>query len=282
VFVTDFVTDAAGKPVLEVEPVADRRGSFPASPQVWNFQATRGAKIDIKTTSFYAQDRWSVNRRLTLDLGTPVRGGAVERELATSRPSTRRRSSRASARSSRSTRAARRRSRAANAHYSGKYGQVQFSANSNVSRPSEVDYVYTGTRGQGSSFAPGLDPANYTGVVFASFPTANVQVTKGLQSPIVREGTVALGRQLGQQGHAKATYVWRKTTNFVEDFASLKTASSTLPLVGHAHQPRARQQPTYRGARTGRRSSRRTTAWRTGCDGRRLHAAGEGPRQLRG
>src|SRR6267378_3524981 len=106
-------------------------------------------------------------------------------------------------------------------HYSGKYGQVQFSSNSNVGRPSEVDYVYSGPAGQGSAFAPGLDPTNYTVVSFANFPTANVQVAKGLQSPLVREFTLALGRQLGQQGHAKATYVRRNTSNFVEDFVSL-------------------------------------------------------------
>jgi hypothetical protein len=118
------------------------------------------------------------------------------------------------------------------AHYSGKYGQVQFSSNSNVSRPSEVDYVYTGPAGQGSTFAPGLDPANYTIVSFANFPTANVKVADGLQSPLVRESTIALGRQLGQQGHAKATYVWRKTSNFVEDFATLQNGIVNVPLVG--------------------------------------------------
>ena len=69
-------------------------------------------------------------------------------------------------------------------------------------------------------------------MVFANFPTANVKVAKGLQSPIVRESTVALGRQLGAQGHAKATYVWRKTTNFVEDFASLANGVVNVPLVG--------------------------------------------------
>src|SRR5258705_451549 len=230
VFVTDFLTDAAGKPVLESNLSPTPR-FVPGQSQVWNFQATRGAKIDIKTTSFYAQDRWSVNRRLTLDLGTRfevVRSNATGdiQAVDTATIVPRLGAVFALDESGKTT------VQGSYAHYSGKYGQVQFSANSNVSRPSEVDYVYTGPAGQGSNFAPGLDPANYTAVVFASFPTANVKVAKGLQSPIVREGTVALGRQLGQQGHAKATYVWRKTTNFVEDFASLQNGVVDVPLVG--------------------------------------------------
>ncbi len=69
VFVSDFATDAAGKPVLESSGSPTPR-FVPGQSQLWSFQALRGATIDIKTTSFYAQDRWTVNRRLTLDLGT--------------------------------------------------------------------------------------------------------------------------------------------------------------------------------------------------------------------
>ena len=229
VFVTDFAT-SAGRPVLESNgspaPVF-----MPGVSQVWQFQATRGAKIDIKTSSVYAEDRWSVNRRLTLDLGTRlemVRSNATGdiHAVDTTTIVPRLGGVFALDNSGKTT------LQGSYSHYAGKYGQVQFSANSNVSRPNEVDYVYTGPAGQGSTFAPGLDPANYTAVVFASFPTANVQVAKGLQSPIVGEETVALGRQLGAQGHAKATYVWRNTTNFVEDFASLSTGIVNVPLVG--------------------------------------------------
>ena len=230
VFVTDYAVDAAGKPLLEASGSPTPR-FVPGQSQVWNFQATRGAKIDIKTTSLYAQDRWTVNRRLTLDLGTrfeAVRSNATGDITAVDTHSI---VPRLAAivdleGNGRTT------LQASYGHYSGKYGQVQFSSNSNVSRPSEVDYVYSGPAGQGSAFAPGLDPSNYTGVSFANFPTANVQVAKGLQSPLVREFTLALGRQLGQQGHAKATYVRRSTSNFVEDFVSLSNGVVTVPLVG--------------------------------------------------
>jgi hypothetical protein len=230
VFVTDYAVDAAGKPLLDASGVPVPR-FVPGQSQVWNFQAMRGAKIDIKTTSLYAQDRWMVNRRVTLDIGTrfeAVRSHATGDITAVDTHSI---VPRLAAivdleGNGRTT------MQASYGHYSGKYGQVQFSSNSNVSRPSEVDYVYSGPAGQGSAFAPGLDPANYTVVSFANFPTANVQVAKGLQSPLVREFTFALGRQLGQQGHAKATYVWRNTSNFVEDFVSLSNGVVAVPLVG--------------------------------------------------
>jgi hypothetical protein len=78
VFVTDYV-------VQDGEPVVDERGRpipqfVPGVSQVWNFLATRGATIDIKTASLYLQDRWVVTPRLTLQLGTrieAVRGDAT-------------------------------------------------------------------------------------------------------------------------------------------------------------------------------------------------------------
>ena len=229
VFVTDYAT-AAGRPLLDASGVPVPIFT-PGQSEVWNFQATRGAKIDIRTTSFHAQDRWMVNRRLTLDLGTrfeavrsSATGDITAVDTSTIVP---RLAAIFDIQGNGKTTV-----QASYGHYSGKYGQVQFSSNSNVSRPSEVDYVYTGPAGQGNAFAPGFDPANYTVVSFANFPTANVQVAKGLQSPLVRELTLALGRQLGQQGHAKATYVRRNTSNFVEDFVSLSNGVVNVPLVG--------------------------------------------------
>ena len=53
-----------------------------------------------------------------------------------------------------------------------------------------------------------------------------------IQSPIVRELTAALGRQLGERGHAKATYVWRATSNFIDDFVDVSTGVTDIPVVG--------------------------------------------------
>jgi hypothetical protein len=231
VFATDYVTDAAGLPVLEANGSPMPRFTPGGFTQVWKFDATRGAKIDIKTTSMYAQDRWAVNQRLTLDLGTRIE---VVRSTATgdinavdTTTIVPRLGAVFSLDDNGKTTV-----QGSYAHYAGKYGQVQFSANSNVSRPNEVDYVYMGPAGQGSTFAPGFDLTNYPIVSYANFPTANVKVADGLQSPVVRDATVGLGRQLADNGHVKATYVWRKTTNFVEDFASLSNGIVDVPLVG--------------------------------------------------
>ena len=91
--------------------------------------------------------------------------------------------------------------------YGGRYGQTQFATNTNVGRPSEVDYVYTGPAGQGADFAPGFDVANYSRVVFANFPTANVRIADDLTAPLVSEATAAIGQALGRsrprEGHLR-------------------------------------------------------------------------------
>ena len=229
VFATDYLTqggavvrDASGAPVPRF---------IPGQTQIWNFLATRGARVDITTTSLYAQDRWIVTPRLTLDLGTRfemVRSDATGDITAVDTWSIVPRLAASYALQEGGQTVA----YATYGHYSGKYGQVQFGVNSNVGRPSEVDYVYSGPAGEGADFAPGFDLANYTRVVFASFPTANVQVAEGIRSPLTREFTLGLGRDLGQRGHAKATYAWRRASGFVEDFVSLSNGVTSVPLVG--------------------------------------------------
>jgi hypothetical protein len=229
VFATDYATaggavlrDASGTPV----PLF-----VPGVTQIWNFQAKRGATIDIATTSFYVQDRWIASRRLTLDLGARLETVRTE---ATGLPS------------GLSTTTVVPRLAAAYdllgeggtvlfatyGHYAGKYGQVQFAVNTNVGRPDEVDYVYTGPAGQGGDFAPGFDLANYQTVIFASFPTANVEFAEGVRSPLTKEFTLGLGTELGDRGYAKATFAWRRASQFVDDFMDLGRGITNIPLVG--------------------------------------------------
>ena len=229
VFYTDYLTeggaivrDASGTPVPRF---------IPGVTEIFNFQATRGARIDVKTTSVYLQDRWIASPRLTLDLGTRMElvqsdatGDITAVDTATIVP--RLAASYALQESGETV------AYATWAHYAGKYGQVNFGVNSNVGRPNEVDYVYSGPAGAGADFAPGFDLANYTTVVWANFPTANVQVAEGIRSPLTKEFTVGLGRELWRRGHAKATYVWRRASNFVEDFTQLSNGTTDVPLVG--------------------------------------------------
>jgi hypothetical protein len=229
VFATDYLVQS-GRPVLS----ASGRPSpvfTPGVSQAWNFVATRGAILDIRTTSLYAQDRWVVSPTVTLDLGVRgeiVRGQATGDITTVSTMSIMPRLAMAvDARGNGRTIV-----QATYGMYGGRYGQTQFATNTNVGRPSETDYVYTGPAGQGADFAPGFDLANYSRVVFANVPTANVRVADDLSAPRVSEATAAIGQALGGRGHAKATYVWRRTTNFVEDFADLSTGVTTVPAVG--------------------------------------------------
>ena len=229
VFVTDYlaqggviVRDANGSPIPRF---------IPGVTEVWNFIATRGARVDITTTSAYAQDRWVATPRLTLDLGarfeavrTEATGGinAVNAWSIVPRLA----AAYAVEESGRTV------VYATYGHYSGKYGQVQFAVNTNVGRPSEVDYLYSGPAGEGTGFAPGFDLGNYTTPTFANFPTSNVRVSDDIHSPLTREFTLGLGRELGTRGHAKVTYAWRRASDFVEDFVDLSNGATEVPLIG--------------------------------------------------
>src|SRR6185295_13157310 len=85
-------------------------------------------------------------------------------------------------------------------HYSGKYSEAQYASNTDVGNPSRVTYGYTGPAGQGLDFAPGFDLKNYSSIISASFPTANIFIADGVQSPIVHEFTLSLGREFGGNG----------------------------------------------------------------------------------
>jgi outer membrane receptor protein involved in Fe transport len=229
VFITDYLVengrvarDAAGSPI----PVFT-----PGVSQVWNFIANRGSQLNIDTTSLFVQDRWIATPRLTLDLGarfesvSAVSTGDVE-SVDTASIAPRVAASYDLQGNGRTV------LYATYGHYAGRYGLVQFGVNSNVARPSEVDYVYSGPAGQGDSFAPGFDLANYTQVVNASFPTANVRMADDLRSPVTREFTAAIGRELGDRGYAKVTYARRHATDIVEDFVSLANGTVSVPNVG--------------------------------------------------
>ncbi|MBM3778592.1 MAG: TonB-dependent receptor, partial [Acidimicrobiia bacterium] len=229
VFSTDFL-------VLNGAPVIDNGGKLvplflPGISQVWTFEALRGAEIAIKTTSVYAQERWIMNRHLTLDTGVraelaradatpdlqPVdaltivpRLGAAYDVAGDGRTVV----------------------QATYGHYTGKYGQVQFGASTNVGRPNEVDYVYTGPAGGGAGFEPGFDLANYTIPVHAAFPTENIRFADGITSPLTRELTLAVGRELGRYGNLKATWIWRSTSRFVEDRVDTTTGVTDVEFVG--------------------------------------------------
>jgi hypothetical protein len=107
---------------------------------------------------------------------------------------------------------------------------VQFARNTNVGSPSRITYNYTGPEGEGFDFAPGMNLANYTTVASGNFPTANVFLAPGLESPLTKEFTVSAGRQFAK-GYGRVLYTWRLATNFIEDFIDDPTASGKIPVV---------------------------------------------------
>ncbi len=229
VFDAGYLTDASGRPVIDANgrlvPVF-----VPGETNIEQWLPVRGAVIDITTTSLYAQDRWSINDHWSAVAGTrfelvrsDATGGIVGVDTQTIVPrlgvafdpegngrlvflST-------------------------YGHYAGKYGEAQFSRNTNVGNPDALFGVYVGPPGQGRNFAPGFNPANYV-IVDGSFPTANVFFDEGLSSPTSKEFTLQAGRTIGRRAFAKVVYANRRVTNFVEDFVTLETGSTTVSKGG--------------------------------------------------
>jgi hypothetical protein len=115
--------------------------------------------------------------------------------------------------------------------YAGKYNDVQFSRNSNVGNADRITGMYIGPAGEGRDFAAGFDPANYQ-TFTGTFPTANVFFEDGLESPLTRELTLGLARDLRDRGWARATYVLRHGTNFVEDFITMAEGQTIVSRNG--------------------------------------------------
>ena len=206
------LTDASGR----VVPVW-----LPGFTTVGNTLPTRGAELDITTTSFYVQDRWTLDR-LTLDLG--LRYEYVASEATSGAPSI-------GAHSLVPRLAAAYQLRedgrtvvgASYAHYSGRYTSSIFGRNTPVANAGRVTSVYNGPAGQGYDFAAAYDLSNYT-VSSGSFPTANIFLADDLQSPLTRELTVSAAQEIGN-GAVRAMYIRRKATGLVESFTDNPSAS---------------------------------------------------------
>jgi hypothetical protein len=230
VFLTDYVV-SGGAPLLDANgtPVPVFQ---PNLTQVQNWMPTVGAQLDINTTSLYVQDKWVVGPRVTLDLGTrfeAVRNNVTGDIIAidTNRIVPRLGAAIGLDRNGGTV------VQVTYGVYSGKYSERQFGAATDVGTPSRVTYAYTGPIGQGKDFAPGFDLANYTSVVSGSFPTKNKSIASGISSPTVDEFTLALGRELGRKGFAKATYAWRKWNGFLEDEINLSNGiANVTPAPG--------------------------------------------------
>lgn len=229
VFDADYLKNADGTPVIGSDgrliPVF-----VPGETLIENWLPTRGAVLDIRTISLYLQDRWAANPNLTLDLGfrfekvdSEATGGIVGVDTSAFVP---RLGATYDIKGNGKYVA-----QATYGHYAGKYSESQFGNNTSVGSPDEIIGIYDGPAGQGRSFAPGFNPANYEPVE-GEFPTANVFFEDGLSSPITREWTLQLGGELWRNGYAKFSYVNRHMYNFVEDFITLDTGETEVVRDG--------------------------------------------------
>lgn len=177
---------------------------------------TRGAEMNLTTTAFYMQDRWTPTARLSLDLGLRYEHASSEATVAHTPVSAHSLVPRLGA-----TDDLRDNGRtvvsASYAHYAGRYSSSVFGRNTTVANPARVTSVYLGPAGQGYDFTPAFDLSNYS-VVAGSFPSANIFLDDNLHSPLTREFTVSAGQQIGGDGAVRAMYVWRHAAGLVESF----------------------------------------------------------------
>jgi hypothetical protein len=221
-FVADYVTDAAGAPVLDAARRLMPR-FVPGGTLLIRALSQRGGTLDIDTSSLFIQDRWALNSRIALDVGT-----RVERVTSVAYPP--------EVEGVRTTTIVPRLAgsldvRGDGSHvvhatygwYAGRYVPRFIGANTNVGNPDAVINVYLGPPGQGRGFAPGFDPANYL-TVAGQFPSTGASLDPDLRSPVVREWTMAYGVTLGEGGgYAQATYVHRRTVDMIEDLITRDT-----------------------------------------------------------
>jgi hypothetical protein len=220
VFNSDFLTGANGAPALD--STGRLVPSFvPGITSVDFFPATRGGTMNIDNNSLYVHDHWTVNSRLTADVGA-----RYEHVKVVSTPG--------DVLSVDSSRIVPRAAvswdlqgdgdhiaHLAYGQYSGRYNEAQIGANSLVGNPPDINFTYTGPAGQGRDFVPGFNLANYplsTAFVFSA-PRANTVMDAGLKSPLTHEFMLSYGESLFRgRGYAEGAYVYRRTRDLVEDF----------------------------------------------------------------
>lgn len=202
----------------------------PGTSRLQTWMPLRGSSIDVTTSSVFVNDHWTATPRLTLDLGarferasSDATGDISGADATTLVPRL--------AAAYDLTSDGRTVVQATYGHYAGKYNDVQFSRNTNVGNADRITGTYIGPAGEGRDFAPGFDPANYQ-TFTGTFPTANVFFGDNLSSPLTREFTVAVAREIGRGGWARATYVNRHATQFVEDFIAIDDGKTRISRNG--------------------------------------------------
>ena len=235
VFHADFLTNAAGAPVLDstgrLIPVF-----VPGESLVDFFPgAVKNATLNVNNNSFYLQDHWAINGRWSADLGARfenVRAISTGDIVSVS-----------------TNRIVPRLAlgydiqgdgnhvvHVTYGQYSGRYNEAQIGQNSPVGRPDEFLSAYRGPAGQGATFAPGFDPKNYpisSANTSPIVPQANVFMDPNLKSPLTHELSVSYGLNFGRErGYGEVAYVARKTHGLIEDFSTISDGFTHVVASG--------------------------------------------------
>lgn len=233
VFLADYATGPDGTPRYDAAgrlmPVF--RPPSQGLTLAFYYPATRGATLDNDTHAVYAQDHWTLSDRMSADVGfrfeyahavstgdiTSVDNHRLVPRLALSYDL---------------TGTGRYVAHVTYGRYSGRYDEAQINRNSPVGNPPEITNLYVGPPGEGRDFGPGFDLGNYV-VVGVSDPKANVFMDSDLKSALVHEATLSLGGETWNgRGYGQATYVYRRTTDMVDDFITVADGVTVIPGAG--------------------------------------------------
>ena len=226
VFIADYAVDASGNPIQDaqgfLQPVFAPGGS-----ELEEWQAVRGAVLNVDNQSVFAQDHWSISPRLSADLGvrfehirSRATGGVVGLDTSSVAP----RLAAAYDLEGNGGRVV----RVTYGHYSGRANEAQIEPNTNVGNPDALYYEYVGPAGQRRDFSPGFDLDNYV-LYGGEFPSANVSVTDDLRTPLAKEATLSFGSEfMDGKGFAEASYVHRNYSDLIEDTITVSNGSTTV------------------------------------------------------
>jgi hypothetical protein len=234
VFNADFVTNAAGAPVLDSTgrpiPIFD-----PATTYISYFPAIKGAVINIDTSSAFAQDHWAINRHWSADLGTRFEHLSSDSTGSITGMTFSRIVPRLAAAYDVSG-DGNHIIHVTYAQYSGSSNPNFAGANSPVGNPPEIDSGYLGPAGQGYAFAPGFAVANYpinSANSAVSDPTQNVFIAPGTKAPLTHEFTLSYGTAaLGGRGYFEGSYVARVTKDLIDDSQTIAGGVTNVIVSG--------------------------------------------------
>jgi hypothetical protein len=231
VFYADYKTNASENPVFGPSALGPNQlipVFVPGQSQLFTYLATRGAETDIRTDAFYFNDSFRIDR-FAFNVGVRYEkakgsgpGGSTITDTHAFVP---RLGAIWDVKGNGQYQVS-----GSYAQYAGKYNDVQVGQGTVVGNPNGIYQIYTGPAGEGYGFAPGFDPKNYS-TYGVNFPLANVFYPDNVSAPITTEYTLSVGGKITPTFNAAATFIYRNTKNFIEDFINNPTVSGKTDII---------------------------------------------------